>query len=113
MYVRNLNNGPWFGIGEDDQFSPIRSLKMPIFIAYLKWSEKNPDILDKMLTIPKDDSRATVNLFFIPENKLEINESYSVSRLLEEMMVNSNDTAMSVLLKNIPHSLLTEVDIDL
>jgi len=113
VYVRNLNNGPWFGIGEDDQFSPIRSLKMPIFIAYLKWSEKNPDILDKMLTIPKDDSRATVNLFFIPENKLEINESYSVSRLLEEMMVNSNDTAMSVLLKNIPHSLLTEVDIDL
>jgi beta-lactamase class A len=113
VYVRNLDNGPWFGIGEHEPFAPIRSLKMPLFISYLKWSEKNPDILNTVLTIPQNDEKSSVNQFFIPKNKLETNQSYSVSRLLEEMMVNSNDIATSVLLKNIPYSLLSQVDVDL
>jgi beta-lactamase class A len=112
VYVRNLDNGPWFGIREKDSFAPIRSLKTPIFIAYLKWSEEEKSLLDKKLTIKKISDNETDRIF-IPRNRLKIEQSYSVRELLEEMMVNSSMTATETLFKNIPHSLLTKVDIDL
>ena len=112
VYVRNLDNGPWFGIREDDAFAPIRSLKMPIFIAYLKWSEEESGLLDQKITIEKiADSDA--EKIFIPRNRLKTGQTYSVRELLEEMMVNSNLTATETLFRKIPHSFLTQVDTDL
>lgn len=112
VYVRNLDNGPWFGIREDDGFASIRSLKMPIFIAYLKWSEEEPELLEQKINIDKiSDSDA--EKIFIPRNQLKVGQSYSVRELLEEMMINSNLTATEILLKKIPYSFLTQVDTDL
>lgn len=112
VYVRNLDNGPWFGIREDDAFAPIRSLKMPIFIAYLKWSEEETDLLNQKITIEKIvDSDA--EKIFTPRNRLKVGQSYSIRELLEEMMVNSNLTATEALYRKIPHSFLTDVDTDL
>lgn len=113
VYVRNLDNGwPWFGIRENELFAPIRSLKMPIFIAYLKWSEEEPDLLNQTIKIEKiaDSDGEKV---FIPRNKLKVGQMYSVRDLLEEMMVNSNITATEALFKKIPYSFLTKVDTDL
>ncbi len=112
VYVRNLDNGPWFGIREDDGFASIRSLKMPIFIAYLKWSEGEPGLLEQTIKIDKiSDSDA--EKIFIPRNQLKVGQSYSVRELLEEMMINLNLTATEILLKKIPYSFLTQVDMDL
>jgi beta-lactamase class A len=112
VYVRNLDNWPWFGIGENDAFAPIRTLKMPVFIAYLKWSEKNSNVLDKLITLhPTYWSEDHTS--FLTKNKLKFNQSYSVRKLLEEMMVYSNDVAMNALIKNIPYSFLTQIDTDL
>lgn len=112
VYVRNLDNGPWFGIRENDSFAPIRSLKMPVFIAYLKWSEEEKGLLDKKLTIKKISDNETDRIF-IPRNRLKIEQSYSIRELLEEMMINSSLTATETLLKNIPYSFLTKIDTDL
>jgi hypothetical protein len=49
----------------------------------------------------------------IPKNKLKLNQSYSIRKLLEEMMIRSNDVAMEALIKNIPYSFLTQIDTDL
>ena len=112
VYVRNLDNGPWFGIRENEAFAPIRSLKMPIFIAYLKWSEEETGLLDQKIIIEKiADSDA--EKIFIPRNRLKIGQAYSIRELLEEMMVNSNLTATETLFRKIPHSFLTQVDTDL
>jgi len=86
---------------------------MPIFIAYLKWSEKNPDLLNQMFTPAVDSDEVSPDHVFIPQNALKMTQSYSVKKLLEEMIVKSNDVAMSTLLKNIPYSFLTQVDTDL
>src|ERR1035437_10032886 len=32
---RDLNNGPWFGINDTDDFSPSSLLKTPVMMAYL------------------------------------------------------------------------------
>lgn len=112
VYVRNLDNGPWFGIGEDDTFAPIRTLKMPIFIAYLKWSEEENGLLGSKLPIPASVIDNTEKIF-IPKSNIQPWQSYSIKTLLEEMMINSSIIATEVLLKNIPYTLLSKVDADL
>ena len=49
VYFRDLDNGNWFGIREDEKFSPVIQLKLPILIAYFKWSEDNPLVLRKKI----------------------------------------------------------------
>src|SRR5574337_27790 len=49
FYFRDLINGNRFGIGESDKFSPKTLLKLPLMIAYFKWSETNPLVLRKTL----------------------------------------------------------------
>jgi len=40
VYFRDLNNGPWFGINENDMFSPASLLKVPLMMLYFKLAEK-------------------------------------------------------------------------
>ncbi len=55
IYFRDLNNGNWFGIGEREKFSQKSLLKIPVMIAYFKWSETNP--LVRVLTCEMAQSR--------------------------------------------------------
>lgn len=119
VYVRNLDNWPWFGIDEDDIFAPIESLKMPLFIAYLKWSEENPSILQKTIEVPayadiKDENltQATASLAF-SQNILDETKKYTIEALLSEMMVKSSDQAMVALRDEIDEWYLIQVDSDL
>lgn len=85
---------------------------MPLFIAYLKWSEEKEELLSQKLTIKKISDNDTERVF-IPRNKLKVGQSYTIKELLEYMMIDSNITATETLLKNIPYSFLTKVDTDL
>ncbi|MDP3837065.1 MAG: hypothetical protein Q8Q67_03110 [bacterium] len=54
VYFRDLNNGPWVGINEDEEFTPASLLKVPLMISYLKIAEAFPSVLDEkyiLLTI--------------------------------------------------------------
>ncbi len=54
IYVRNLNNGPWFGINEDEKYSPASLMKVPILITFLKWIESDPNILTRKILVNDD-----------------------------------------------------------
>lgn len=76
---------------------------MPLFIAYLKWSEENPSILQKTIEVPayadiKDENltQATASLAF-SQNILDETKKYTIEALLSEMMVKSSDQAMVAL----------------
>ena len=47
VYFRSLSDGMWFGINENEKFSPASLLKVPVMMAYLKLAESDPDILKK------------------------------------------------------------------
>lgn len=118
VYVRNLDNWPWLGIDEDDIFAPIESLKMPIFIAYLKWSEENPAILSKTLKVQpysevqqKDGYQNMTNALY--QNVLDENKEYTIETLLTKMMVESSEQAMIALRDEIDEWYLIQVDSDL
>lgn len=108
VYVRNLNNWPWFGIHEEEKFARIWALKMPLFLAYLKWSEQEYSaVLEKTYTV---ENRWTKNEWiYTQKDTLEEGKNYTVSQLLKEMIINSNETATLILRDNIPTSYLDRI----
>ena len=110
VYVRNLNNGPWFGINENEYYSPASILKLPIFITYLKWAEQDPGIMSQFIS-PKPDNSFTH--FFPPSNNLSLDQKYPVKTLLEEMIMHSDNKSMNALVEIIPTDLYKKVNIDL
>lgn len=91
VYVRNLNNGPWFGINENEYYSPASILKIPVLITYLKWIEKDQTIWDKKLYLGQDES---YDHYFPPSKNLTPNQEYSVRELLTEMIVHSDNKSL-------------------
>ena len=51
VYFRNLNNGPWFGIRENEGFAPASLMKISILISYLKMSETDPNLLGTIIPV--------------------------------------------------------------
>lgn len=68
LYVRNLQNGPWFGINENIDFSPASLLKVSTLMAYLKWIEIDPSIWNKKFILTGNDLNSWQ--YFNPEKTL-------------------------------------------
>jgi beta-lactamase class A len=100
MYFRNLNNGPWFGINPDENFSPASLLKVPLLMAYLKLSEEDPDVLKKIIAYNGAQPGA-VSQDVVPKDPLQAGEPYTVEDLLNRMIIFSDNEAMSLLVQNI------------
>lgn len=100
VYFRDLNNGPWFGINESDQYIVGSLIKVPILMSYLKYAETNPSILQEKLAYEGQESLpiSTPTWQLPPEQTLEINQEYSVEELLYKMIVYSDNLSMALLL---------------
>jgi len=110
LYFRNLNNGPWFGINESEQFFPASLIKLPILIMYLKWVELDPSVLLKELKITKLSEVAQV---YKSEKTLELGKTYTVKDLLEYLIVYSENSAIDPLLSILPKDIQIHVFQDL
>lgn len=111
IYYRDLNNGPWFGINEKEYFSPASLIKVPLMMAYFKYAEKDPTILEKEIINdePFDPEEQNIK----PEITIEPNKKYKVYDLIERMIIYSDNDAYQVLLKNIDNALVFNVYSDL
>jgi beta-lactamase class A len=110
IYFRNLNNGPWFWINEEEAFAPASLMKLPISMSYMKWSETNPGILSKMLTI-RQENASTQN--FIPDVGVDTWSTYSVIDLISRALIYSDNDANRTLVDNIPEDVLMSIFKDL
>lgn len=111
VYYRDLNNGPWFGINEENNYAPQSLLKLPIMIAYLKLSQTNPELLDKTIVYDQflyqaKDNSAEVDYY-------QADQSYQVNQLIERMIIYSDNTAFNILVKNINQQDIQKVHQDL
>ena len=50
LYFRDLNNGPWFGIDEREQFTPGSLLKLPLALSVYYRAEREPELFSKLVT---------------------------------------------------------------
>jgi beta-lactamase class A len=95
VYFRDLNNGPWFGLNEKEKFFAASLLKVPLAIAYFKAAESDPGILEKEIVYEGGGYDAVQ--YFPPEKKLETGKRYAVQDLLENMIIYSDNAALSIL----------------
>jgi len=97
VYYRDLNNGPWIGLGEQDPFSPASMLKVPIMMAVLKFAESESDLLKRKYEV----TAADVDDFApnIDDQMVKVGENHSVQEFIERMIVYSDNTAKNVLLR--------------
>lgn len=112
VYFRDLNNGPWFGINENESFNPSSLLKLPLLISTLKEAEENDNnLLEKKITYKKSDS-ASVQ-YFKPEKNIELGETYTVTELLERSIIYSDNESSILLYKELGDSSLIRTYSDL
>jgi beta-lactamase class A len=97
VYYRDLNNGPWIGLNEKDNFSPASMLKVPIMMAVLKYSEGISGLLDKKFEVLSED----VDDFEpnIDDEMVQVGQKHSIRQLIERMIIFSDNTAKNLLLR--------------
>jgi beta-lactamase class A len=112
VYFRDLENGNWFGIREDEKFSPESQLKIPVLIAYFKWSETNPLVMRKKIFYRGVGGPFEPRFLRSPK-PLEPGKEYTVNELLFRMTAYGDNSAYALLLANLPPTHLQKVAKDL
>lgn len=99
VYYRDLLNGPWIGIKEDELFSPSSLLKVPLLLSYYKIAQHNPEILTTSLEYPGPEiltEGVGGDITTLIKNK-----SYTVEDLVNRMIIFSDNAASHILYNHI------------
>lgn len=89
VYFRDLENGPLFGLNEQEKFSPASLLKVPLLMAAMRRAAREPALLDlKLRYQPEDIVEATVG-----EKTLDTSREYTLDELVRAMIANSDNNA--------------------
>ena len=106
VYFRDLNDGPWVGINENELFTPASLLKVPIMIAYFKSREIDPLIAKKRIVYHAIDAmpQNIKDDFVFIEGK-----EYTLAELVEIMIKYSSNRAAELVVQNIDASTIVKV----
>jgi len=96
VYVENLRNGAFMGIGEKTGFFPASLNKLPVAILVMKKIEEGDFTLDTKLEI-KDEDRTDSSGTLYKTAEKEI----SIRILLEKLLKDSDNTALRAFLRNL------------
>jgi beta-lactamase class A len=93
LYFRDLQSGAWFGVNDQQQFTPASLMKVPLMIAVMKHAERDADLLQKKIRYQGGDIHRYQGI--LPEKVLQRGSWYTVDDLLFRMIAYSdNDAAL-------------------
>jgi beta-lactamase class A len=113
VYFRDLNNGPWFGVHEDEEYSPASLLKVVIMIACLKQAEKTPRFLDERVLYPAGAEDENRHESIRSSAQLVPGRTYTVDELITMMIGHSDNNAMQLLQRKLDQRTLGRTYSDL
>lgn len=99
LYFRDLNNGPWIGIGENNPYSPASLLKVPYMMAAYYQAQTDPEYLSEKMLFSNQESRfkqSVVDSFSLTNGK-----SYTIDYLINAMIVHSDNQAKDLVVKSL------------
>ncbi|NCA93490.1 serine hydrolase [bacterium] len=111
VYFRDLNNGPWIGINEQEKFTPASLLKVPLMIAYLKLAEEQSQILNDRITIENEVSNLSQNI--LPLKHVDSGQDYTIDDLIKYMIIYSDNGAAGALMQHMNPEYLNKIYRDL
>lgn len=111
VYLRILNNGRWIAINPEEKYFPASMFKLSILIACLKKSEVTPGFELNKIVFSQEQAyqRDARN----EGHYLKLGHTYSVKELLQYMIVNSDNEAANLLVKNLGLEALVKLCADL
>ena len=95
VYIRDLNNGPWIGVNEQETFIGGSLLKVPLLMSYMKLADADPSVLNKKILYRTQIADNTQ--YFTPLKQIEVGKTYTVSELLTYMIDYSDNNAAELL----------------
>jgi beta-lactamase class A len=98
VYLRNLETGEWTSINDKAVFHPGSLFKVPMLMYYLKASEKDPEILNKKLSLPPNSPILPSHSYVT--NSIEPGKEYTIRELLKYMASYSDNRATFLLNNN-------------
>ncbi|MFZ2523614.1 MAG: serine hydrolase [Minisyncoccia bacterium] len=114
VFYRDLVNRQWFGINENDNFSPASLLKLPLAIAYFKLQEVDQTVLSKQLMYKDIADQGSVDIQNIKvDKKLDGDKLYPIQDLIEQMLQYSDNNALDILAKSMNENFQNKVYVDL
>lgn len=108
LYFRDLNNGPTFGVNEREEFFPASLLKVPVMMAYYHLSEQNPALLQREVLYTAE-REFNITPTIVPQERIEIGETYTVEELIRRMIVFSDNQALVLLTERLPLNVLQDL----
>jgi beta-lactamase class A len=108
IYYRDLQNGPWVGINEDELFMGGSLHKVSFLVAALKTIQENPELLEEkrlfseemLEEVQKAYEKIGIQIVgqtYEPKQDISVGNSYTIAQLLEYMIVYSSNNAMHLL----------------
>jgi len=107
VYFRDLRDGHRFGIREQEKFSADTLLKLPLMIAYLKWADASPLLMNRKIVYANNHSGPGARVW--QQGPFEEGRSYKVSTLLYRMIAYNDNGAAAVLTANLPPGYLQKI----
>lgn len=108
-----IRNGLWVGINENTKYEPASMLKVVLMIAYLKQKETHPDLFSQTLLYTPEIKHISDQIPFQASSTLTVNGRYPIDKLINKMIIESDNTAMYLLLSGIDTNSLNDVYTDL
>jgi beta-lactamase class A len=97
FYFKDLTNGEWAGVNENQSYSLASLMKVPIMIALFKQAESNPLFLKKKLHY---DGKENLNdlEYYKSKNFIIPGHEYTILSLIQYMIMYSDNNATILLL---------------
>lgn len=103
VFYRNLQTKRWFGVNEQDLFTPGSLLKVPIAIAYHKYREIRPTVFNEHINLKEFTNGVSTNVGqrIQPLELLVSGKSYSVGDLLSRLLIYSDNDVIAPLTESL------------
>lgn len=113
VYFRDLENGPWFGIREQDRFTPGSLYKVPVLLSVLRQAEIEPSFLSRQLRFEGLPDPRLAETHFTSEHLIQPGRTYTVQELARNAAVYSDNGATWLLERAVRPEIFAETLYDL
>lgn len=96
VWFRDLESGPTFGINDRIDFIPASLLKLPMALTYFSLAENYPDFLERKINYGGITTQVA-DQYFVPHNKLEKNNQYTINELIRYSIIDSDNIASQLI----------------
>ncbi len=98
VLYRDLNTRRWIGINADATFYPASLAKLPLAITYYKVSDLELTIFDQQLPLVVTSEYSNAGQRVSVDSPMEAGKTYSVRRMVEDMLIYSDNRPIGPLL---------------